>query len=362
VRGTALENGRFRRDLDVRGRRVDYGRRERRERRPEAGRPRAERLSRRQEIDCRRPGLDAGQGWMRPGREGKVRYRLQVRKSHPGPANVSQAKLRIAHEASLQDPAHARWDVVRECTWIDLPRQHSRQDVGHHLASEDLLPGQRFSTTDAERRDVGPAVDALPPGLPGPPPGSPTNVEPEVERSLYFLCSALSSSDRSRQVLPQYARVSCGDSQQSQCRPFGPPAVLLPVAQCVDADSESVGELLLGQPDEAAKRNDILASRKCPAKDTLSLLPRHGTGNIPVGQFTNLVAHISYLDALRSVGVPSWSPCAHSGAARRRRRVPGARPRSDRWGGVNASAAAGGLPSAGRATSSEGGRCSTPPL
>jgi hypothetical protein len=86
--------------------------------------------------------------------------------------------------------------------------------------------------------------------------------------------------------------MSSGDSKQGQCRSLGAPTTLLPVAQSMDADSESVSELLLRQPDEPSKCNDIITPGKLSPEDTLALFSWHRTGEILVGQFTYLVAHI----------------------------------------------------------------------
>ena len=125
-------------------------------------------------------------------------------------------------------------------------------------------------------------------------------------------------SDRSRQVLAQHARVPRCDSQQGQRRSLRAPTTLFPVAQRMDADSESVGELLLSQSDEASKGDDIIAPCKLSAKDTLALFPRHRTGEVPVGQLTNLVAHVltlsnsskrwrSFLVAMRALKIRKTS-------------------------------------------------------
>jgi hypothetical protein len=60
----------------------------------------------------------------------------------------------------------------------------------------------------------------------------------------------------------------------------------------MDADSKSVGELLLGQSDEASERYDIIAARKLSAKDAFALSPRHRAGEVAVGQLTNVVLHV----------------------------------------------------------------------
>ena len=52
----------------------------------------------------------------------------------------------------------------------------------------------------------------------------------------------------------------------------------------MDADPQGLGELLLGQPDEAPKRDHIFAPRELSAKDTFALFPRNRTGEVPVGQ------------------------------------------------------------------------------
>ncbi len=68
------------------------------------------------------------------------------------------------------------------------------------------------------------------------------------------------------QILLQHARVPCGYPKQSQGWPLGAATTLLPVAQRVNADCQSLGELLLGQPNKAPKCNDIIATGDSPAK------------------------------------------------------------------------------------------------
>src|SRR6266699_6466558 len=123
------------------------------------------------------------------------------------------------------------------------------------------------------------------------------------------------TSDGGRQVLPQHARVPRRDSEQRQRRSLRAPATLFPIAQRMDTDSQRVGKLLLGEPDEASKRNDVLAPCKLSAKNTFALSLRHRAGEVPVGQFTNLVAHVSLLRIPRSVRAHLWSPSAHSRSA-----------------------------------------------
>ena len=94
------------------------------------------------------------------------------------------------------------------------------------------------------------------------------------------------------EVLPQHARVPRGNSEQGQRRSFGAPSTLLPVAQGMDADSERDGELLLGQSDEAPKRDHIFAPRELSTKDSFPLLPGNRPGEVPVGQLTDFVAHV----------------------------------------------------------------------
>ena len=113
-------------------------------------------------------------------------------------------------------------------------------------------------------------------------------------------------SDRSRQVLPQHARVPRGNSQQRQRWPLGASSTLLPIAERVNADTECVGELLLSQADKASKRDDIITSSQFSAEDALALFPRYCTGEVPVGQFTNLIFHVSHLQIFRSVDALSW--------------------------------------------------------
>ena len=72
------------------------------------------------------------------------------------------------------------------------------------------------------------------------------------------------NSRRSRQVLPQHPRVPSSDSKQGNRRTVGASSTLLPVAQCMNADSEGRGEPLLGQSDEATQSDDILAPGDAP--------------------------------------------------------------------------------------------------
>ena len=61
-------------------------------------------------------------------------------------------------------------------------------------------------------------------------------------------------SGRRREILVKNTGVPRGDPKQSQRRSLGTSAALFPVAQCMDTDPESVGELLLRQSNKPAQR------------------------------------------------------------------------------------------------------------
>ena len=73
------------------------------------------------------------------------------------------------------------------------------------------------------------------------------------------------------------------DPQQRQGGPFGTSATLLPVAQCMDADSQRVRELLLGQTNKPPEGYHVFATREPSAKDALALLSRNRPREITIG-------------------------------------------------------------------------------
>src|SRR4051812_10140267 len=61
------------------------------------------------------------------------------------------------------------------------------------------------------------------------------------------------------EILPNDPRVTCGDSEKCDRRPIWLPAALLPIAQRMNADAQSLSELRLRQTDEASERGNIVA-------------------------------------------------------------------------------------------------------
>jgi len=61
----------------------------------------------------------------------------------------------------------------------------------------------------------------------------------------------------------------------------------------MDADPECVRKLLLSQARESSKRDDILSPRELSAEYAFALFPRHRTSEVLLGQFTNLIFHVS---------------------------------------------------------------------
>lgn len=72
----------------------------------------------------------------------------------------------------------------------------------------------------------------------------------------------------------------CGDSKQGEGWPFWAATTLLPVSQGMNAYPEGLGELFLGQTDEAPESDNIFASFDAPAQNPLPLLTRDRPGKI----------------------------------------------------------------------------------
>lgn len=60
------------------------------------------------------------------------------------------------------------------------------------------------------------------------------------------------------------------------CRWLADARTLLPVSQRVDADTQSIGELLLRQTDESSENDNVLPTQNLAADDALALLPGYG--------------------------------------------------------------------------------------
>jgi len=86
--------------------------------------------------------------------------------------------------------------------------------------------------------------------------------------------------------------VSGCDAQQRQGRSLGISAALFPVSQRVDADTQSIGELLLRQADESSEDDDVFSTQNLTADDALALLPGNGTREIVIGQLGNVAIHV----------------------------------------------------------------------
>jgi hypothetical protein len=72
--------------------------------------------------------------------------------------------------------------------------------------------------------------------------------------------------------------------QERQCSPFRLPAILLPIAKRVHADTEGLGELTLRQANEPTQRSHI-ARLKLAAHDALALAATKGSREIGSAEF-----------------------------------------------------------------------------
>lgn len=82
--------------------------------------------------------------------------------------------------------------------------------------------------------------------------------------------------------------MTSGNAQQSDRRALGMPAILLPIAEGVDADAHGVSELSLGEPDKTSECGNVLAGLKLAKHEALSNTRGNGLGKVLVGQLGNL--------------------------------------------------------------------------
>ncbi len=132
-RGAANEPGRARAERE----RGDH------RRRPEPARRRAPRGSRRRAR--RRRGLDR-----------RARRLLELEREV---ARVAPAPLRIALQAAVDHPPQPGRRLQRQRREVELGAQHAREQIGDGLAGEESAPGQHLPEHDAERPEVGAAVE-----------------------------------------------------------------------------------------------------------------------------------------------------------------------------------------------------------
>jgi hypothetical protein len=85
------------------------------------------------------------------------------------------------------------------------------------------------------------------------------------------------------------------DSKEREGGSLGRTSAVLPVSQRVNADSQCRRELLLGQIDEAAERDDVFPARDSSSGDALALLPLNRPGEIPSRKLSNLIRYVSIL-------------------------------------------------------------------
>ncbi len=82
-------------------------------------------------------------------------------------ADIAETVLRVLVEAALQQAAYGRRGLRREVVEVGRARHHRGEHVRHALAAEGRPSREHLQQNDAERPDVGTAVDRLPPGLLG---------------------------------------------------------------------------------------------------------------------------------------------------------------------------------------------------
>jgi hypothetical protein len=79
----------------------------------------------------------------------------------------------------------------------------------------------------------------------------------------------------------------------------------------VDADSERLRELLLGERDEAAQRGYVVATGDVTPENAFALLRRNSAREIPRGQFWNVVSHWLGPSTLHAFASPFLTPREH---------------------------------------------------
>ena len=90
------------------------------------------------------------------------------------------------------------------------------------------------------------------------------------------------------QALENDPRMTRGDSQERHRWAFGPASVLFPVAQSMDADSESSCESGLGKPDESAQGRDICSALDPSSDEAMAHTGRKSPAERGARQFGEL--------------------------------------------------------------------------